>query len=242
MARRSLFAVAAFAFGILGTNAGPCRLTATVSSLVETSSTTVIETSSTTLAETLSTALTESSSTTLAETSSTTVTETSTTSQAPACVETQVVVNPSFDDNNGEPWNGVGNIRSTDGPRTGSHNLRFGFFGGGGQRYTFSQALNNLKGNYRLTYQYRVVSWSTWDGSAGFSCSISPSVGGSQLLEADAYPDGPHSWTPNTQVWANDGTVELAQLSFSLSCSGEFNDLYLAIDDVTFTSVCDLEI
>lgn len=139
MARRSLFAVATLAFGILGANAGPCRPSTTVTSVAETSSTVVAETSSTTLVEASSTTVAESSSTTavesssttlfetstsLAESSSTTVASTSTTSEAPDCDTTQIVVNPSFDDDDGAPWTGISNLRSTQDPHSGSHNLQ----------------------------------------------------------------------------------------------------------------------
>lgn len=133
MARCSLFTLAVVAIGVLGANAGPCRPT-TVTSLTETSSVATVESSSTglteassrslsetttTLLETLSTTTTETSSQTLSETSSITL-ETLTTSEVPSCVETQVVVNPSFDDNNGAPWTGSGSTTTND-PNSGSH-------------------------------------------------------------------------------------------------------------------------
>ncbi|KAJ4323536.1 hypothetical protein N0V84_004276 [Fusarium piperis] len=247
MARSSLFVVATLAFGILGANAGPCRPSTTVTSVVETSSTAVAETSSTTLVESSSTIVVESSSTTLVETStslaessSTTLAQTSTTSEAPSCDTTQVLVNPSFDDNDGAPWSGIGNVRSDQEPHTGSHNLRFLFTGGGVQRYTFSQTLTDLNGPYRLSYYYRLVGWAGWDGSQGFSCSIVPTVGSRQLPSSGPSPDGPYQWTQENQVWANtspSGHVDEATVSFSVRCNGEFNELTLAIDDVTFTEI-----
>ncbi|KAL2672894.1 hypothetical protein Neosp_013611 [[Neocosmospora] mangrovei] len=258
MARRSLFAVATLAFGILGANAGPCRPSTTVTSVAETStavaetSTTTLDASSTTVVESSSTTVVESSSTTLfetstslAESSSTTVAETSTTSEAPDCDTTQIVVNPSFDDDDGAPWTGISNIRSTEDPHSGSHNLqvqsftflRFRFTNGGIESYTFSQSLTDLTGPYRLAYYYRVADAS---GSAGFSCSIVPTVGTRRFIGESPWDGGPYSWTESTEVWnptSPSGHVNQATLGFGVTCSGEFDELIIAIDDVTFTEI-----
>ncbi|KAH7234263.1 hypothetical protein B0J15DRAFT_529950 [Fusarium solani] len=247
MARYSLFTLAVVAIGVLGANAGPCRPT-TVTSLTETSSVATVETSSTSLAETssrslpettttlvetLSTTTTETSSQTLSETSSTTL-ETSTTSEAPSCVETQVVVNPSFDDNNGAPWTGSGST-TTNNPNSGSHAWIVNLFNGFGSA-NFAQTLNNLDGNYRLTYFYHAASWV--NGGAGFSCTIQPKVGEQSLPSVDLYEIS--SWMSDTQTWSSGGEiVAQAELSFGITCYGEFDQLTIAFDDVTFTQVCD---
>ncbi|RSL54019.1 hypothetical protein CEP54_010109 [Fusarium duplospermum] len=251
MARRSLFAVATLAFGILGANAGPCRPSTTVTSIAETSSTVVAETSSTTLevsstsvvesssttvAESSSTTVVETSSTTLFETStslvessSTTIAETSTTSEAPDCEATQVLVNPSFEDNDGAPWIGIDGLRTDEDPHTGNHNL---------QSYTFSQSLTDLNGPYRLSYWYRIASISAWTSDPGFSCSIVPTVGSRRLNGEDPYDLGP--WAEGTAVWSPSspsGHVDQATVSFTVSCYGEFDELTLAMDDITFTEI-----
>ncbi|RSL67588.1 hypothetical protein CEP53_002944 [Fusarium sp. AF-6] len=259
MARRSFFAVATLAFGILGANAGPCRPSTTVTSITETSSTavaetssttlvasstTVVESSSTTVAESSSTTVVESSttlfetSTSLAESSSTTIAETSTTSEAPDCDTTQVLINPSFEDNDGAPWVGIDGLRTDQDPHTGSYNLGAVFTNGGLESYTFSQSLTDLNGPYRLSYYYRIVSLSAWSGSAGFSCSIVPTVGTRQLNGAYPYDLGP--WTEGTAVWtpsSPSGHVDQATVSFTVNCYGEFDELTLAIDDITFTEI-----
>ncbi|KAH7252915.1 hypothetical protein B0J15DRAFT_36865 [Fusarium solani] len=270
MARRSLFAVATLAFGILGANAGPCRPPTTVTSVVETSSTAVAETSSTTLVEASSTTVVEGSSTTvvesssttvvesssttvaesssttlfetstsLAESSSTTIAETSTTSEAPDCDTTQVLVNPSFDDDDGAPWTGIGNIRSDYESRTGSHNLRAEFNSGGVETYTISQTLTNLNGPYRLSYYWRVAGISAWPGGGDFFCRIVPTVGTRQFNGVSP-SSGPNSWTEATEVWtpsSPSGHVDQATVSFTINCNGDFNHMVLAIDDVTFTEI-----
>ncbi|UPL00392.1 hypothetical protein LCI18_011326 [Fusarium solani-melongenae] len=262
MARRSLFAVATLAFGILGANAGPCRPITTVTSAVETSSTAVAETSSTTLVAASSTTVVESSSTTvvesssttvaesssttlfetstsLAESSSTTIAETSTTSEAPDCDTTQVLVNPSFDDDDGAPWTGIGSLRSTTEPRTGSHNLRAVFNGGGGEIYTFSQTLTNLNGPYRLSYYWRIAGISSWMPDPGFSCDIVPTVGTRRFNGVSPW-SGANSWTEATEIWtpsSPSGHADQATVSFTVNCNGDFNQMVLAIDDVTFTEI-----
>ncbi|KAJ3546897.1 hypothetical protein NM208_g1787 [Fusarium decemcellulare] len=232
--------------GILGANAGPCRPT-TVTSLTETSSVTMVESSSTGLAETsstslsetttslvetLSTTITETSSQTLSETSSTAL-ETSTTSEAPSCVETQVVVNPSFDDNNGAPWTGSGSATTED-PNSGSHAWAITFSDGYGIA-EFAQTLNNLDGTYELTYFYHAASGVNI--GSGFSCTITPSVGDQSL--PSTYPYEVNSWMFDSQTWSSGGgPVDQEELLFSIGCFGEFDQLTIAFDDVTFTRVC----
>ncbi|KAF4471297.1 hypothetical protein FALBO_1794 [Fusarium albosuccineum] len=232
--------------GILGANAGPCRPT-TVTSLTETSSVTTVESSSTGLTETSSTSLSETT-TSLVETSSTTITETSsqtlsetsstaletsTTSEAPSCVETQVVVNPSFDDNNGAPWTGSGSVTTND-PNSGSHAWAINFYNGFGNA-NFAQTLNDLDGTYELTYFYHAASWV--NGGSGFSCNIQPMVGDQSL--PGTYPYEINSWTSDSQTWSSGGgPVAQTDLSFSITCFGEFDQLTIAFDDVTFTRVC----
>lgn len=118
---RSLLTVAAVAVGFLGAEASPCRPT-TATTFTDASSTVLSDAttvaSATSLAETTSVAVSETAITTSAETTLETLPETTSTTlaaattsvQAPACVETQVIVNPGFDDSNSEiaPWSSDG--------------------------------------------------------------------------------------------------------------------------------------
>ncbi|KAH7247732.1 hypothetical protein B0J15DRAFT_563072 [Fusarium solani] len=268
MARRSILAAATVAFLAFGANATPCRPTSASTSsitLVESSSTVTAETSSSiTIAETSSTAVVEtsttlvesssatassstlaetSSSTTLAETSTTTLAETSTTSQAPVCTATQALVNPSFDDGDGSPWTGVSSSRSEESPRTGRYNLRYSF-DPWSQASTISQTLTNLEGNYEIEFYYRAVSWVPWTGtiSTDFYCTITPKVGDTELPEVWFTNQGPYSWTAGSALWTNPsetGTVAEVEVSLEIYCSGEFDSNIIALDDVTFTRVCE---
>ncbi|KAI8661047.1 hypothetical protein NCS57_01084000 [Fusarium keratoplasticum] len=267
MARRSILAAATVAFLAFGANATPCRPTGAATSsttLAESSSTVITETSSTTIAETssivvieTSTTLVESSSvtassstlaetsssTTLAETSATTLAETSTTSQAPVCTVTQALVNPSFDDGDGSPWTGVSSSRSEESPRTGRYNLRYSF-DPWSEASTISQTVTNLEGNYKIEFYYRVVSWVPWIGtvSTNFYCTITPKIGDTELPEVWFTNSGPYSWTAASALWTNSsetGAVDEVEVSLEIYCSGEFDSNIIALDDVTFTRVCD---
>ncbi|KAF9769339.1 hypothetical protein IL306_013253 [Fusarium sp. DS 682] len=232
MVRYSILAVA---FAILGAEAGPCRPT-TVTSLAETSSTIASETTVTSLGTTVTTALSETTSTALEETTSTALAESTTTTEAPACVETQVVVNPGFDLSNSDkaPWTGDG-VLINDGANSAPNAISFIFSNGQGSAQ-IKQTLSNLNGNYRLSYE-----WGVFSGvgvGSGFSCAITPKVG-------DAYVPGVNpyefvGWTPESQTWSSGGeTVAQADLSLNLHCSGEYDQLTINIDDITFTKLCD---
>ncbi|KAM0422067.1 hypothetical protein ACHAPD_000510 [Fusarium lateritium] len=114
MVSRSILAVAAAAM-FLGAEAGPCRPT-TATSLADSETSSIVlpvseSTTLTTLIETTPTAVAETTSTVLDEVTPTTLAASTTTSEAPNCVETQVVSNPGFDDNNDlSPWTSSGSL------------------------------------------------------------------------------------------------------------------------------------
>ncbi|KAF4502897.1 hypothetical protein FAGAP_855 [Fusarium agapanthi] len=224
MVRYSILAVA---FAILGAEASPCRPT-TVTSVAEASSTIASDTTVTTLAATTAT-------TALVVTTSTAVAESTTTTEAPACVETQVVVNPGFDDSDSSksPWFGDGSI-ITDGAYTAPNAISFVFSNGGGSAQ-ISQTLTNLDGNYRLSYRWGVFSGVSV--GAGFSCSISPKIGDDIL--SGVYPGDYSGWTPASRTWSSgSNAVAQADLSLILQCSEEYDQLTINVDDITLTKLC----
>ncbi|KAF4448442.1 hypothetical protein F53441_8165 [Fusarium austroafricanum] len=252
MVHLSLFVVATVGFGILEANASPCRpktvtsltegsVTATSgtttvpTSLSETAVTSLTETLSTALSETELTSLTTSIPTSLSETTSIIVAETTTTTAAPICVETQVVINPGFDssDNDKEPWTG-GGFLIHDGVYSYRNALSMFFQNGGGQA-NVAQTLSNLDGNYKLSYRYTLAS--AVNVFAGFSCTIQPQIGGVSLPSADLADYS--GWTLETQTWPSGSQpVAQAELLLSLSCSGEYEQLTINLDDITLTRVC----
>ncbi|KAF5630151.1 uncharacterized protein FTJAE_8302 [Fusarium tjaetaba] len=231
MVRCSIIAVA---FAILGTEAGPCRPT-TMTSVAEASSTIASDTTVTSLATTATTALVETTSTVLEDTTSTAAAESTTTTEEPACVETQVIVNPGFDDsaNSKSPWSGDGSI-ITDGANSAPNAISFVFSNGGGDAQ-ISQTLTNLDGTYRLSYNWGV--FSGVNVGAGFGCSIIPKIGDDVL--PGVYPDGYSGWTAESKTWSSGSSaVAQADLSLVLQCSGEYDQLTINVDDITFTKLC----
>ncbi|KAF4342880.1 hypothetical protein FBEOM_3170 [Fusarium beomiforme] len=230
MVRYSILAVA---FAILGAEAGPCRPTS-VTSLAETS-TIASDTTVTSLTTTVTTALSETTSTVSEEATSNTLAESTTTTEAPACVETQVVVNPGFDLSNNDkaPWTGDG-VLIHDGAYSAPNAISFIFSNGQGSAQ-ISQALSNLDGTYRLSYQWGV--FSGVNVGSGFSCSITPKVGDNNLPSVSPYEFT--GWTSESQTWSTGGgNVAQADLSLTLECSGEYDQLTINIDDITFTRLC----
>ncbi|KAF5972232.1 hypothetical protein FBULB1_8829 [Fusarium bulbicola] len=226
MVRCSILAVAVT---VLGAEASPCRPT-TVTSVAEASSTIASDTSVTTLAATTAT-------TVLVETTSTAVAESTTTTEAPACVETQVVVNPGFDDSasSKSPWFGSGSI-ITDGANSAPNAISFIFSNSGGNAQ-ISQTLTNLDGNYRLSYSWGVFSGVGVGVGAGFSCSITPKIGDDILL--GVYPGDYSGWASESRTWSSgSSTVAQADLSLILQCSGEYDQLTINVDDITLTKLC----
>ncbi|KAF5968667.1 hypothetical protein FCOIX_11275 [Fusarium coicis] len=231
MVRCSIIAVA---FAFLGAEAGPCRPT-TVTSVAETSSTIASDTTVAVLATTATAAIVETTSTVLEEPTSTAVAKSTTTTEAPACVETQVVVNPGFDDSvsSKSPWSGDGSI-ITDGANSALNAISFVFYNGIGDAQ-ISQTLNNLDGTYRLSYNWGV--FSGVNCGSGFGCSIIPKVGDDVL--PGVYPGDYTGWIPESQTWSSgSGAVAQADLSLVLQCSGEYDQLTINVDDITFTKLC----
>lgn len=133
MVRYSILNLAAIATLLLGAEAGPCRPATTVAtSIAETTSTLAADTSATsidtatvtTLADTTTTDGVESTTTTLADTTTTTQAGSTTTTAAAACVETQLFINPGFDDSSSgiAPWTSNANLIQSQ-PQSGTNAL-----------------------------------------------------------------------------------------------------------------------
>jgi hypothetical protein len=106
MVRVVNFNLAVIATLLLGAEAGPCRPTRTAATSVaettstlatDTSATSIASTTVTTLADTTTINLEDTTTTAQAEPTTTALADTTTTAAA-ACVETQLFINPGFDD------------------------------------------------------------------------------------------------------------------------------------------------
>ncbi|KAJ4003215.1 hypothetical protein NW752_011608 [Fusarium irregulare] len=266
MGCRSILAVAVVAIRFLGAEASPCKPT-TVTSLVEleTSSAVASEATSTGLFEislTLSTeavassALLATTSTTLVKTTptidattsnvlidetSTTLAASTTTAEAEACVETQIVINPGFDDNNdGHPWTYYGYPRAYNGEVTsstsysGPNSLSVPFGGAGGFK-SITQTLRNVpEGEYKLSYRWRLTD--VQDVGLSFECEIRPMIGSTQLPKVhpnqpiDVFVEEIHTWSTPEE--------DQVDLEFTVTCTGDFGTILMNLDDITLTKVC----
>lgn len=110
-------------------------------------------------------------------------------------------------------------------------------FTNGGGSARIAQTLQNLSGKYVLSFRYGSV---TAQGlGAGFSCLITPKIGNDALSPVDVY-EITSNWDSTTQEWsAGNGDVAEAELSLSADCAGEYDQLFIHVDEVTLTKVCD---
>ncbi|KAG4255682.1 hypothetical protein FPRO03_04631 [Fusarium proliferatum] len=191
-------------------------------------STTTVETGSTTVAEG------ESTTTALVDTT-TTQAESTTTTAAAGCIESQLFVNPNFDDSSNDdiaPWTSNAFITQNQ-PQSGTNALS-ATFSNGQPDYYVKQTLQNLSGNYKFSYYYRVVSVSD---NADYTCNIQLTAGSvSSYGEIDDRVGG---WkTASVILEMGDATIAQADVQFGLSCYGEFTGIEVDVDTFAFTRVC----
>ncbi|KAH7466926.1 hypothetical protein IWW34DRAFT_835295 [Fusarium oxysporum f. sp. albedinis] len=243
MVRYSILNLAAIATLLLGAEAGPCRPATTVAtSIAETTSTLAADTSATsidtttvtTLADTTTTDGEESTTTTLADTTITTQAESTTTTAAAACAETQLFINPGFDDSPSgiAPWTSNANLIQSQ-AQSGTNALS-AVFSNGQPDYYFKQTLQNLNGDYEFSYYYRVVSVSQ---NADYVCNIELKVGDTSKF--GAMYDSAGGWRSDSVSFSIAGeAVAQADVQLILTCYGEFVRIEVNIDTLAFTRVC----
>ncbi|KAJ4037850.1 hypothetical protein NW761_006315 [Fusarium oxysporum] len=259
MVRYSILNLAAIATLLLGAEAGPCRPattvatsiaettstlaadtsaasidTTTVTTLADTTTTTQADTTTTALADTTTTDGVESTTTTLADTTTTTQAESTTTTAAAACVETQLFINPGFDDSSSgiAPWTSNANLIQSQ-PQSGTNAL-YAVFSNGQPDYYVKQTLENLNGDYEFSYYYRVVSVSP---GADYVCNIKLKIGDTSMF-GPMY-DGVGGWRTDSVSWSSAGeTVAQADVQLGVACLGEFVRIEVNIDTLAFTRVC----
>ncbi|KAG9502030.1 hypothetical protein J7337_007741 [Fusarium musae] len=229
MVRVSLLNLAAIATLLLGAEAGPCKpRTTAATSLDETTSTVAADTTATTSIETTAV-------TTVAEPTTTTEAESTTTSEAAGCVETQLFINPNFDDSNNDiaPWTSNAALTQNQ-PQSGTNALSMTFVNGVPDYY-IKQTLQNLSGQYKFSYYYRVVSVSE---NADYSCNIQLTAG-SVSTYGEIY-DSVGGWKTYSVIMdMGAATVAQAEVQFGLTCYGEFTGIEVDVDTLAFTRVCD---
>ncbi|KAF5573006.1 hypothetical protein FPANT_12651 [Fusarium pseudoanthophilum] len=217
--------------------------TTAVTSLADTTTTIAEETTTTALLDTTttdeaeSTTTTEAGSTTtvVAEPTTTTEAESTTTTEAAGCVETQLFVNPNFDDSNSDiaPWTSNAALTQNQ-PQSGTNALSMTFVNGVPDYY-IKQTLQNLSGQYKFSYYYRVVSVSQ---GADYTCNIQLTAG-SVSSYGEMY-DTVGGWkTASVILDMGAATIAQAEVQFGLSCYGEFTGIEVDVDTLAFTRVCD---
>ncbi|PNP76631.1 hypothetical protein FNYG_10050 [Fusarium nygamai] len=259
MVRVSLLNLAAIATLLLGAEASPCKpRTTTATSLAETTSTlaadttatsiettavtTLADTTTTIAEETTTTALldttttdeAESTTTAVAEPTTTTEAESTTTTEAADCVETQLFINPNFDDSISDiaPW-ASNAILTQSQPQSGTNALSMTFVNGVPDYY-IKQTLQNLSGQYKFSYYYRVVSVSQ---NADYTCNIQLTAGSTSSY-GEMY-DTVGGWkTASVILDMGAATIAQAEVQFGLSCYGEFTGIEVDVDTLAFTRVC----
>lgn len=109
------------------------------------------------------------------------------------------------------------------------------FYGGRGTA-NVKQTLSNLRGNYKFSFPYRVASASA---GADYTCGYSVKVGDASIsnlaLEYDV--GGLKSESQNLVIGAEN--VAEADVELRISCGGEFVEVVVNLDDITFTRICD---
>ncbi|KAF4951365.1 hypothetical protein FGADI_7563 [Fusarium gaditjirri] len=257
MVRLSFVNIAAIATLLLGAEAGPCRPSSTVgTSVAEATSTLASDTSATSIAsttdvtpadttttipvDTTTTALVDTTTTHEADTTTTTLADTTTqgesttTTAAAACVETQLFLNPGFDDSPSgiSPWTGNFYIIQNQ-PQSGTTVLS-AVMSNGGPSYYVRQTLHNLNGDYEFSYYYKVVSVSLF---ADYTCNIELKVGGTII--PGPIDDGVGGWKTESVSWSSAGeTIAQADVQLGLTCFGEYDGIQVYIDTLGFTRVC----
>ncbi|KAJ4129790.1 hypothetical protein NW768_006759 [Fusarium equiseti] len=241
---------------------GTLSTDATSEILVETTPTTVIDSTSTQLVETTPTTLIESTSTNsiegtattsaivteetsatsavLTEESSTTLAASTTTTEAEACTETQVIINPGFDDNPmWYPWTkdtgdtgiiSLSNVVYYSAP----YSMFVALFEGG-RDATISQPLRNLKGRYLLSYRWKI---DAAQSDQDFTCSVQPKIGNT-FLQASNMNQISVPLVEVTEEWSTVEEVDSTEFTLVIGCSGILGVAQLNIDDITLNKVCD---
>ncbi|KAH7184861.1 uncharacterized protein B0J16DRAFT_122994 [Fusarium flagelliforme] len=157
--------------------------------------------------------------------------------QPPVCVETQVLANPSFDDNsNASPWVlGAGASVSYINPRS-APSFIYNTFTQARKTSTISQSFDGVTGfTYRLEYFFNLQ---TAIQGRGFNCMVTPSINSRQLPHSATLTDsGPYGFRYH-QTYFDLESNGPATLTFTVECGGSFNTIIIGLDDVALTKVC----
>ncbi|KAF5567429.1 hypothetical protein FNAPI_672 [Fusarium napiforme] len=160
-----------------------------------------------------------------------------TTTAVPGCVETQLLVNPGFDDylSSYAPWTGNAMITNRE-TQAGTTALTMFYNAGQSQgREYIKQTLTNLNGAYEFSYYYRVVVARVGMTTA---CDLQVKIGEDTTVPLNiGLVTG--DWTSGSVSWSTLGqTVAQADVEVAITCRGDWDTIQIDLDSFTFTSVC----
>ncbi|KAJ4317357.1 hypothetical protein N0V84_007414 [Fusarium piperis] len=212
--------------------------TASTASELSTASTSELLTTSTTATSELPTSTTATSE--LPTSTSEAITTTSTTAPVvpPPCRETQVLSNPSFDDNSdGSPWQFGTGVSLIESWHSSPYAVIYRFSSSGAS--TLTQSLTNVPaGSYKLTYEAAIGAILN---ARGVSCVVTPSING-QSLSGPGGPtftdSGPFGWPQGTAYWNPSSHVDQADLTITVTCNGNFISASILVENASLTRVC----
>ncbi|KAF5687087.1 hypothetical protein FCIRC_2475 [Fusarium circinatum] len=160
-----------------------------------------------------------------------------TTTAVPGCVETQLLVNPGFDDSTTgiTLWTGTVFI-ITQGPQAGNQALANIWNNGqSNNRGYMKQTLTNLHGDYEFSYYYQVAVTRIGPSSR---CSLQVKIGDDTTvpLNVDLIVG---DWESGSVSWSSAGeTVAQADVELSITCTGDYDRIQINLDSFAFTRVC----
>ncbi|KAF5568804.1 hypothetical protein FPHYL_2611 [Fusarium phyllophilum] len=160
-----------------------------------------------------------------------------TTTAVPGCVETQLLVNPSFDDSDSgyAPWTGNAVIVNRE-PQSGTTALAMLYNSGqsNGRGY-IKQTLTNLNGDYEFSYYYRVVVARI---GMATTCDIQVKIGADTTVPSNIDLVA-GDWQSGSVSWSTAGqNVEQADVELAITCRGDWDTIQINLDSFAFTSVC----
>ncbi|KAG5797159.1 hypothetical protein H9Q69_003768 [Fusarium xylarioides] len=177
------------------------------------------------------------STTAVTSAAATTTLAATTTTAVPGCVETQLLVNPGFDDSNGSkaPWTGEAVLIQRD-PQAGIQAVGMTYNNGQNNAIgNVKQTLTNLNGDYEFSYYYRVVVARTGITSR---CDLQVKIGADTTLPSNidlVLGD----WIPGSVSWSSAGeTIAQLDVELAITCRGDYDRIQINIDSLAFTNVC----
>ncbi|QPC78222.1 hypothetical protein HYE68_008974 [Fusarium pseudograminearum] len=199
-----------------------------------TTETSIAESVSTIASDTTIASVDVTTTTALADPTTTAEAESTTTTAAPACVVTQLFINPGFDNSNSDiaPWTNNGGAITQTSPQSGPNALSFNRLENSNDNFGVSQTLSNLYGTYEFSYYYRFVTISQF---ADYTCDIQLKVGDASLR--GSFEDSVGGWKYGS-VTFDDLNVAQADVQLIANCGGEYHQILVNLDSLAFTRVC----